>query len=167
MRAYFSHGKESGPWGTKIRALAEVARNLDWSVESLDYQGIDDPEARVGKLLDWCRGQTSPVVLVGSSMGGHVAAVAATRWPAVALFLLAPAFYVPGYEDRVPEPPKCPIAIVHGWRDEVIPWSGSVRFASQCAARLLLIDGDHRLTAALPEIAVFFREFLREFDHVA
>ena len=42
-RICFSHGQESGPWGTKIRAMAEVARSSGWLVESLDYQGIDDP----------------------------------------------------------------------------------------------------------------------------
>jgi pimeloyl-ACP methyl ester carboxylesterase len=157
----FSHGKESGPWGTKIKALANVASNLGWAVDSIDYQGMDDPDARVQKLLAWCRAQQGPAVLVGSSMGGHVAACAAAALPARALFLLAPAFYVPGYEGRVPECPSCPVAIVHGWRDEVIPWSGSVRYASACSARLLLINGDHRLTGALPEISVFFQEFLR------
>jgi dienelactone hydrolase len=157
----FSHGKESGPWGTKIKALAEVARDLGWAVESIDYQGIDDPDDRVRVLLAWCRAQPAPVVLVGSSMGGHVAACAAASSPARALFLLAPAFYVPGYEDRVPPCPTCPVAIVHGWRDEIIPWSGSMRYASACNARLLLTDGDHRLTGVLPEISAFFREFLR------
>jgi hypothetical protein len=42
----FSHGQESGPWGTKIRALADVAH----AVESLDYQGMADPQARARKL---------------------------------------------------------------------------------------------------------------------
>ena len=162
----FSHGKESGPWGTKIRALADVARELGWSVESIDYQGIDDPDARVRKLLDWGRSRSHPVVHVGSSMGGYVATAAAALHPARALFLLAPAFYVHDYEDRVPQSPNCPATIVHGWRDEVIPWESSVRFAARCYARLLLIDGDHRLTEALPEIAVFFREFLRELHDV-
>lgn len=162
----FSHGKESGPWGTKITALAAIARDLGWAVESIDYQGIDDPDDRVRKLLDWGRDQASPPVHVGSSMGGYVAAKTVARQQARGLFLLAPAFYVPGYEDEVPEPPSCPTTIVHGWRDEVIPWAGSVRFAARCNARLLLINGDHRLTAALPEIGVLFREFLRELNDV-
>ena len=47
----FSHGKESGPWGTKIEALAEVARTSGWGVESLDYQGMADPDQRVAALV--------------------------------------------------------------------------------------------------------------------
>jgi len=29
---YFAHGKESGPWGIKITALAQVARELGLAV---------------------------------------------------------------------------------------------------------------------------------------
>ena len=47
----FSHGQESGPWGTKITLLAEVARELGWTVESLDYRGMDDARDRVVKLV--------------------------------------------------------------------------------------------------------------------
>ena len=43
----FSHGQESGPWGTKIQAMAAAARALGCRVESIDYQGIADPAARV------------------------------------------------------------------------------------------------------------------------
>ena len=32
----FSHGKESGPWGTKIAALADIARAEGYEVESVD-----------------------------------------------------------------------------------------------------------------------------------
>ena len=32
----FSHGKESGPWGTKIMAMAAVVRDLGLTVESVD-----------------------------------------------------------------------------------------------------------------------------------
>src|ERR1700710_3032760 len=39
----FSHGKESGPWGSKITAMAAVARGLDLEVESVDYRGMEDP----------------------------------------------------------------------------------------------------------------------------
>ena len=160
----FSHGQESGPWGTKIRALAAVARGMGWSVESLDYQGIDDPQARVVKLLDYCRHQAGPIALAGSSMGGYVAAAVAVQLPARGVFLLAPAFYVPGYEARVPSPAGCPMTIVHGWRDDVVPWEGSVRYAASARARLVLVDGDHRLTANIGEIATLFRRFLNELD---
>ena len=37
MKIIFSHGKESGPWGTKIKRLANVAKRLNCSVESIDY----------------------------------------------------------------------------------------------------------------------------------
>jgi len=47
----FSHGKESGPWGSKIAAMSEIARGEGFHVESVDYQGIDDPHARVTRLL--------------------------------------------------------------------------------------------------------------------
>jgi len=43
----FSHGKESGPWGSKITALAAVARERGAAVESVDYQGIEDARVRV------------------------------------------------------------------------------------------------------------------------
>ena len=35
----FSHGQDSGPWGTKITALAETARAEGYEVESVDYRG--------------------------------------------------------------------------------------------------------------------------------
>ena len=160
----FSHGKESGPWGTKISTLAGVARAEGWSVESLDYQGIDDIHARVAKLEAYCRGQDGPIVVAGSSMGGFVAARVAATLPVRGAFLMAPAFYVPGYEQHVPPPPACPVTIVHGWRDDVVPWEGSVRYASRSRARLVLIDGDHRLTASIAEVSALFRLFLQEVD---
>ena len=72
----FSHGKESGPWGSKITRMAAVVRDLNLGVESVDYRGLDDPAARVEKLLGVGRQIAGPIVLVGSSMGGHVSAAA-------------------------------------------------------------------------------------------
>ena len=73
----FSHGQESGPWGTKIRAMAELVRGLGCEAVSIDYRGIADPGQRVAKLLRECRAIDDELVLVGSSMGGHVATAAA------------------------------------------------------------------------------------------
>src|ERR1700736_4251619 len=90
----FSHGKESGPWGSKITAMAAVVRDLGLALESVDYRGLDDPGARLRKLIGWGKVLNGPLVLVGSSMGGYVSAAAATELGARGLFLLAPAFYM-------------------------------------------------------------------------
>lgn len=163
----FSHGQESGPWGTKIRALAVIARECGHAVESLDYQGMADPLARARKLVDWCRAQPAPAILVGSSMGGYVALAAASEAGAVGLFLMAPALYVPGYEAiPVPPPPGCPTTIVHGWRDDVLNWSGSARYGELSGARVVLVPDDHRLVADLPGLGRLFRLFLDELGAV-
>jgi pimeloyl-ACP methyl ester carboxylesterase len=156
----FSHGKESGPWGTKIVALAAVARELETGVESVDYQGIDDPRARVDKLLAVGAELPGPLVLVGSSLGGHVSAAAAARLDARALFLLAPAFYMPGYEEYTPRDVRCPAALIHGWGDVIVPPANSVRWASEHRAELHILDSDHRLQDRITEIAAIFRRFL-------
>ena len=74
MHIVFSHGKDGEPWGSKIIAMAEVARRHGLNVVSVDYRGLDDPQARVEKLLEECRTLNGSLVLVGSSLGGHVAA---------------------------------------------------------------------------------------------
>ena len=156
----FSHGQESGPWGTKINAMADTARELGCAVDSVDYRGIADPTERVEKLVAYCEPLDGPVILVGSSMGGHVATAAAGTVNAVGLFVLAPAYYMPGYEDLTPSAPKIPISIVHGWGDDVVPVENSIRYAGECAATLHVVDGDHRLTANIDEICYLLRRFI-------
>ncbi len=161
----FSHGQESGPWGTKIRAMAETARTAGWEVESIDYQGMADPLARVRKLVGFCRDLAIQPLLVGSSMGGFVSLGAAAQVPVRGLFLLAPAFYLPGLEEHLPDEfPDCPTLIVHGWQDDVVPWQGSLRYASDTRAGLILLDGDHRLTVNLPVIQHELAGFLQRLD---
>ena len=156
----FSHGQESGPWGTKINAMAETARELGCAVDSVDYRGIADPTARVDKLIAYCEPLEGPVILVGSSMGGHVATAAAGTVNAVGLFVLAPAYYMPGYEELTPPAPEIPFLIVHGWGDDVVPVENSIRYAGECAATLHVVDGDHRLTANIDEICDLLRRFI-------
>ena len=158
----FSHGQESGPWGTKIRAMAVLVRSMGCEADSIDYQGIPDPTERVDKLVAECSGIDDTLVLVGSSMGGHVATAGAAALGAAGLFVLAPAYYMPGYETLTPRPPDLPIAIVHGWRDDVVPVENSIRFAGSCNAELHLIDGDHRLTENIEEINYYLRRFIEK-----
>ena len=156
----FSHGQESGPWGSKIRAMSTTAKGLGCAIDSIDYQGIADPTERVDKLIEACSAYGSNIILVGSSMGGHVATAAATPVAAVGLFVLAPAYYMPGYEQLTPDPPEIPIEIVHGWHDDIVPPENSIRFAGECSATLHLIDGDHRLTNNIDEINFYLERFI-------
>jgi pimeloyl-ACP methyl ester carboxylesterase len=156
----FSHGQESGPWGSKIRAMSEMAKRRGCAVESIDYRGIVDPTERVAKLIDACGPIDGTIVLVGSSMGGHVATAASEAVGAAGLFVLAPAFYMEGYEALTPRAPDIPIEIVHGWHDDVVPPDNSIRFASQCHATLHMVDGDHRLTNNIDEINYYLERFI-------
>ena len=158
----FSHGQESGPWGTKIRAMAELVRDLGCEADSIDYQGIADPTERVRKLVDACRNIDDTLVLVGSSMGGHVATAAAATVGAAGLFVLAPAYYMPGYEDLTPTPPEMPVAIVHGWRDDIVPVENSIRYAQACNAELHVLDGGHRLTENIGDINYYLHRFIEK-----
>ena len=158
----FSHGQESGPWGTKIRAMAELAREMGCTADSIDYQGITDPTERVEKCVRECAGVNDRLILVGSSMGGHVATAAAEKLGAAGLFVLAPAYFMEGYEDLTPKPPSMPICIVHGWHDDVVPVENSIRYARDCGATLHIVDGDHRLTGNIGEINEYLRYFIQD-----
>lgn len=158
----FSHGKDSEPWGGKIVAMAEVARRRGLTVDSIDYRGIDDPLARVAKLEHACKHLSEAPILVGSSMGGYVSAAVSAKRPTKAMFLLAPAFFMPGYEHYTPVPTSCPIAIVHGWNDDIVPVENSIRFAQLYKSALHILDSDHRLTADIAQICELFDAFLRQ-----
>ncbi len=159
----FSHGKESGPWGSKITAMAEVVRELGLPVESVDYRGMDDPVDRVRKLVAVCEALTEPAVLVGSSMGGHVSPAAVSRVRPRGLFLLAPAFYMAGYEEYTPRDVPCPTAIVHGWHDAIVPVDNGIRWAREHQAALHVLDSDHRLEDQIESICLLLRAFLVSF----
>lgn len=156
----FSHGKESGPWGAKITAMAAAVQELRYGVESVDYRGMDDPGARVQKLIDVGLKLQGPLVLVGSSLGGHVSAAAASRLGVSGLFLLAPAFYMPGFEAHTPQNVVVPTAIVHGWHDDVVPVDNSIRWARSTGAALHIVNSNHRLDDQIEAICNLLRAFL-------
>jgi alpha/beta superfamily hydrolase len=158
----FSHGKESGPWGRKITAMAALVRDSGMGAESVDYRGIDDPTARVEKLVTVAANIRESLVLVGSSMGGHVSAAAAGRLRPRGLFLLAPAFYMPGFESHTPQDVPCPTAIVHGWHDDIVPVENSIRWAREQRAALHVLNSDHRLEDRIEAICSLLKSFLAE-----
>jgi surfactin synthase thioesterase subunit len=186
MKVVFSHGKESGPWGSKIKALAKVAKQLGCEVDSIDYRGIESPDERVQKLSDYLHNETKisepqPIILVGSSMGGYVSLVCAQQYQAIShnnnkqlqgVFLLAPALYMSGYLQQEYQVPECQaqkydniktkIEIIHGWSDDIIPIEHSIKYAEQTQCTLHLIDGDHRLNSSLHQVIELFNVFLKK-----
>jgi alpha/beta superfamily hydrolase len=173
----FSHGKESGPYGAKIQTLAKVAERLGAQVISLDYReypagvfheqsAVGEAERRVAQLLATPLPNHRRLVLVGSSMGGYVSTVASERLIVDGLFLMAPAFYFPGYANQDPKPRARTTMIVHGWSDEVVPAENSIQFARRHRCDLHLLDGDHRLNEALSAIGPLFELFLRRIKAV-
>lgn len=156
----FAHGKESGPWGSKIRHLAAIAEGLGAQVLSPDYSDLADPDARVERLLTLSLPAHDRMVLVGSSMGGYVSTVASQTLKPAGLFLMAPAFYMPGYGVQTPAPGAGQVCVVFGWQDETIPVEHGIRFAQAHRAELYVLDGDHRLNGVLPEVGTLFERFL-------
>lgn len=161
----FAHGKESGPRGVKIEALAAVARRAGWATAAPDFSGIDDPQKRLEVLLAAVK-PADRLVLVGSSMGGYVVTAASRVLRPAALFLLAPAFGMPGYptEQTNPEPFTDRCVVIHGWRDEVVKPQQVVSWAQSYRAELLLVDDDHPLRESLPVLQRRFAQLLEQLE---
>lgn len=205
----FVHGFRSDRGGTKSEALARHAqeRRYDWLRVDLSGHGQSSGDFRDFRLstlladLEAVLDRVAmPVVLVGSSMGGWLSALAAQRRPnqVRALILIAPAFnfiqlnfgslpaaelvawrqsrwrtFASRYGDdsyelehevladaagfdllSQPQTLSCPVAIIHGERDEAVPLEVSERFLSNLSAPKkafsVIPHGDHRLNAAIP-----------------
>ena len=166
MKVIFSHGKESGPWGSKIKRLANTAAKNGYQVDSIDYTDTLNPELRVERLVNELTGEKQDFLLVGSSMGGYVSLVAAERVNAQGVFLLAPALYMSGYEKHS-YGCTCPVEIVHGWSDEVIPVEHSIKYAKSNKSSLHLIQGDHRLNSSLDVVDALFSQFLDSLSNIS
>ena len=82
--------------------MAEYVKSVsDCEIHSIDYRDISSSDKRVDHLIECflpLKGETN---LVGSSLGGYVS----TQVKIAGLMLLAPAFYLEGYEESSPSTP--------------------------------------------------------------
>ena len=153
---FFAHGMESGPWGSKITAMAEVAKDLGFEVHSPDYTFSKDPFERKQWLEENYSRPEGILVQVGSSLGSLVSALTSEYFHPDGMFLLAPAFGL--YEANPnPIPHSDFVEIVHGWDDEVVPVENSLIYASQYRTSIHILESDHRLASVLPEICALFK----------
>ena len=159
-RLIWCHGSLSQPWGAKSTALAEAAAQAGLTMEGPDFQDQEDPDRRVERLTGILSESEAPAILAGSSMGGYVAAAAAATCEVRGLFLLAPAFYLPGYAIHVFSGLPEAVTVVHGWDDDVVPAENSIRFAQQHSARLHLLPDGHRLSGSVDDLVPLFTRFL-------
>jgi pimeloyl-ACP methyl ester carboxylesterase len=162
----FAHGRESGPWGVKIRALARVAENFGFRVVSRDDSDTRDPELRVSRLIEEAGSIQGPVILAGSSMGGYVTAVASQTVKPVGLFLMAPALNMPGYDNHDVEAKARELEVVHGWDDDVVPFEGVLNFSRAHNALLHLVPAQHALIEQVDWLVEVFALFLARCQQV-
>jgi len=100
----YLHGFASGPGSSKGRFFRERFEALGIKVSAPDLEGGDFEGLTLSgqlAIVDQCAGAESPEVIIGSSLGGYLAALYAARHPGRArLVLLAPGF---GFARRWPE----------------------------------------------------------------
>lgn len=164
----FSHGKESGPSGSKIQRLMAVAEELGLRTTSIDYRDCVTADERIVLIKEYLSRLDVPinqVVLVGSSMGGYVSTVAANEQPVAGLFLMAPALWMTAKEYTIQSynPNTEHIEIVHGMHDDIVPYENSLRFLKEHDGTILhLVPDDHRLKASHDFLDYQFRRYLED-----
>lgn len=163
----FSHGKESGPFGRKIKRLMAVAEKLGLRTVSIVYRECINADERVAKLNEYIKQaevSIKQMVLVGSSMGGYVSMAVANKHSVAGMFLMAPALWMESEEYTIQS--YCPqtqhVEIVHGMNDDTVPYENSIRFAREHGNTVLhLVPDDHRLKASHDFLAYQFQLFLQ------
>lgn len=160
-----SHGLESGPDATKVTAMAAVAEQRGWRALRPDYRDLDAAHGlevgpqRLARLLDVAKTVQGPLVLAGSSFGAFISGMASLRVETKGLFLLALPLLMRGHDTRF-DAATVPLAIVHGWDDELIPARAVIDFADARRATLHLVADTHRLSDHVEDTASWFGQFL-------
>ena len=138
----FIHGQESSSQGFK----ANLLRDLFPGITIPDFEGaLEERMARLTSILGDKLGWT----IIGSSMGGLMAALLTCQHPAQVekLILLAPALTWPGLADGQLRPVSVPTVVYHGIRDTVVPLEPVRALATRTFTNLIFraVDDDHRL----------------------
>ncbi|MFZ2359172.1 MAG: alpha/beta fold hydrolase [Anaerolineae bacterium] len=141
-RLLFIHGKDGSSQGFKVQYL----RRLYPDLLAPDFPG--DFWQRMAQL-ETLIGDTAGWTMVGSSMGGLMAAVYACQHPGRVdkLVLLAPALAFVDLTQTPLPPSDVPVVIYHGRQDDVVPMGKTRQVAEQLFPNLQfhVVDATHDL----------------------
>ena len=148
-RLIFIHGSESNSQTYK----ATLLRGLFPGMVTPDFTGsLSERMAQLEAILGAQTGWT----IIGSSLGGLMAALFATQAPGQVrkLALLAPALALPEFAEIPPASIDVPTLIIQGTRDELIPLEAAQGIAEKVFTNLtyLVVDDDHRLHKTAEEM---------------
>ncbi len=145
----FIHGLEGSSQGDK----ATLLRSLFPGMLTPDFPG---PLEERMQALQAILGKRSGWTLIGSSLGGLMAALFTCRHPAQVrkLILLAPALILPEFSATPPAPVNVPTVVFHGTHDNVVPLEPTRRLAEQVFRKLVfnVVDDEHRLFKTMQEV---------------
>lgn len=148
-RLLFIHGLAGSSQGFK----ATLLRGLFPHMVIPDFPG--DFWERMAKLREIV-GDSTGWTMIGSSMGGLMAAAFACAHPAqvTRLVLLAPALPYLDLKDPRLQPTDIPVIIYHGSRDDVVPLDATRAVAEQLFSNLTfqVVDDTHDLTQTVQAI---------------
>lgn len=142
MKVIFAHGKEGSPNGRKATFIRNTFNAITPDLHKKPL------EEQVDILKQLVR-ENPDCLLVGSSMGGAAASIAAWEETPSKLLLLAPALSYPECKG-VPE--DLDTVILHGTNDEIIPHDVSVEAQKKSGCELILVEDCHRLLLSKQKI---------------
>jgi pimeloyl-ACP methyl ester carboxylesterase len=141
-RLIYLHGSDSNSQTYK----AQVLRRIYPELVVPDFSG---PLAERMELINLLLHKSRGWIMIGSSLGGLMAALYASRNPDQLrkLILLAPALMEPGFIRHLPKPVPVPTLLIQGRKDDVVQPEPVYHIAQQVFPSLtyLLVDDDHRL----------------------
>jgi pimeloyl-ACP methyl ester carboxylesterase len=141
-RLILIHGLEGSSQGDK----AVLLRSLFTEMMTPDFRG--SLEERM-KLLYVLLGEQTGWTIIGSSLGGLMAALFAIQQPHQVrqLVLLAPALFIAEFTSGAYHPVDVRTVVYHGRQDKVVPIGPTRQIAENIFRNLVFneVDDDHRL----------------------
>ena len=172
---YYIHGYLSEPKSTKGTLLKKTL-----NVQPVKYRDCPPEQLIITECVNNIKKtieNDKNTILIGSSLGGLLAAKTAKNNPNVKqLILLNPAIIPPDYDlNKIPDMPRnilqdmkdrelfetklpCKIFIIIGTQDNVVPNQWSIKFARVQQATIKFLQDDHSLTRNINNLPVIIKQ---------